>query len=699
MARLTVILFALFFASTIRAERINHEGRILGPEPVVAAPTLFNTPEADAIVSAMQIMPVDNPWNEDISKRPLLPNSDAMIAQIRSDLSASRQTLRPFYEMNYVLVPSDQPRVTIPFFNYPDESDLDGGAFPNGRYPIPANLPVEGWPRETGGLTLEQWQRDVNDTGGDRHSIMVNPGTGSIWETWLTRLTNSGWEASNGAKFNLHSNALRPAGWTSADAAGLPMFPALVRYDECERGMVEHAMRIIVARTRREYIYPATHYASSIPASSVNTPAMGQRVRLKAGFAVPENWTKQEKAVLRGLKKYGAIVADNGGFFSISVCPDNRFPDGAFDNLSRIGIENFEIVQTTGPNQGPRSQGAPTVDAGPDRFTESSVTLNGTVNAPSGATVEWKLYSGPSAVVFGNPAQPVTSATFEMPGVYTLMLSAADGVHAVAYDAVVVNVSRRVALANISTRVDVRTGQNVAIAGFIIAGDVSKNVIIRAIGPSLATDGFAGALSDPALDLYDSAGNLLLTNNDWKDTQEQAIRDTTIPPAHDREAAIVTSLAPGAYTAVVRGQDGSSGVALVEAYDLQPSPSAKLANISTRGVVGSGDKVMIGGVIVRGSEQARVLFRAIGPTLAAAGIEEPLQDPGMELFDGNGTRLTANNDWKDSQRGAIESTGLPPADDRESAIVANLNPGGYTVVVRAASGATGTALVEAYSLP
>ena len=241
------ILLSSTLAFTARAERINQEGRILGPAPVVTVPALFNTPAGDAIVSAMQVMPRDNAWNEDISHRPLLSNSSAMIAQIISDLATNRRTLRPFYEMNYVLVPDNQPRITIPFFNYPDESDLDGGTFPNGNYPIPPNLPIETWPRGTGNLTLEQWQQDVNNTGGDRHAIMVAPGAGSIWETWLTRLTQSGWEASNGAKFDLNSNAMRPAGWTSADAAGLPMFPALVRYDECQRGMVEHAVRLVVA--------------------------------------------------------------------------------------------------------------------------------------------------------------------------------------------------------------------------------------------------------------------------------------------------------------------------------------------------------------------------------------------------------------------------------------------------------------------
>ena len=186
--------------------------------------------------------------------------------------------------MNYVLVPDNQARVTIPFFDYPDESDLDGGTYPNGSYPIPSNMPIETWPRDTGGLTLQQWQMDVNNTGGDRHAIIVAPGVGSIWEMWQAKLTQSGWQASNGAKFDLNSNALRPAGWTSGDAAGLPMFPAVARYDECERGMVEHALRLCVAKTRREYIYPARHYASSIPATSVNYPAMGQRLRLKANL-------------------------------------------------------------------------------------------------------------------------------------------------------------------------------------------------------------------------------------------------------------------------------------------------------------------------------------------------------------------------------------------------------------------------------
>ncbi|MEY2544905.1 MAG: hypothetical protein QOG48_22, partial [Verrucomicrobiota bacterium] len=405
----------------------------------VTTPTLFNTPEADAIVSAMQIFPVSNPWNEDISHRPLLANSAAMIAQIKSDLSSSRQTLRAFSEMNFVLVPDNQARVTISFVDYPDESDLDGGTFPDGRYPIPSNMPIETWPN---GLTLQQWQQDVNNSGGDRHGIIVAPGVGSTWETWQMCLTNSGWQSSNGAKFDLNSNTLRPAGWTSGDAAGLPMFPAIPRYDECERGMVEHALRLCVPKTRREYIYPATHAASSIPATSTSYPAMGQRLRLKSSFTIPSSWTIESQAVVRALKKYGAIVADNsGGFFSISVSPDDRFPSGCFDNLQTIDVSNFEVVQTTGPNEGPRSPNPPSVNAGADQsITSFTTTLNGSIVDPSGhASVQWKLYSGPAPVTFADANSPTTMVSFGQSGTYTFMLSADDSVHSVAYDAVVVD--------------------------------------------------------------------------------------------------------------------------------------------------------------------------------------------------------------------------------------------------------------------
>jgi hypothetical protein len=433
-----------------RGQRINHEGRILPDVPVVTQPLLFNTPAADAVISALQIMPRDSAWNEDISQRPLLANSNAMIARVKSDLAviSGRQNLRPFFEMNYVLVPDNQPPIPVHFFEYPEESDLDGGTDPTGLYPIPPNMPIEGWPLETNELTNAQWQEDINDDGGDRHSIILRPGTGAFWETWQAKRTGTAWEAANGAKWNLASNALRTAGWTSADAAGLPMFPALVRYDECQRGMVEHALRLIVKHTRTGPLYPATHHASDPETSDPNVPAMGQRFRLKASYAIPDNWTIYEKAVLRALKKYGAIVADNGNFFSVSFAPDDRFPSDAFSHIrNSIDINNFEVIQTTGATGGPRSPGAPSANAGPDQWitattgVPASANLAGAVTAPGVVTIQWKLYSGPAAVTFGNTASAVTTASFPIPGIYTLMLSATDSVHTPAYDAITITVT------------------------------------------------------------------------------------------------------------------------------------------------------------------------------------------------------------------------------------------------------------------
>ncbi len=430
-------LGAWLAAESRGAERINHEGRILGPAPVVTAPILFNTAEADAALSAMQMFPIDNAWNEDVSRRPRLANSDAMIAQIMADLASSRQTLRSFFEMNFVLVPDDQPLVPVSFVDYPDESDPS-------PYPIPDNLPIETWPVGTGALTLAQWQQDVNDTGGDRHAIIVQPGKGFVWETWQMKKVGGAWQASNGAKFNLNSDQLRPFGWTSGDAAGLSMFPALVRYDECQRGMVEHAMRLVVKRTRVGPIYPATHQASVGNSTNTNIPAMGQRLRLKASFNIPTNWTQQEQAVLRGLKKHGAIVADNGGFFSISVAPDNRYPAGAFDHLSTISITNFEVIQTTGATEGPRAPNPPSVKAGPNQALNAlgAITLGGYVAYQGVApAIQWRVYAGPGPVNFGDSTQTNTTATFSAPGTYTLILSADDGVHAVAYDAMTAQVN------------------------------------------------------------------------------------------------------------------------------------------------------------------------------------------------------------------------------------------------------------------
>jgi hypothetical protein len=439
----------LLLVSSARAERINQEGRILCAVPVITNAILFNTNDADAAVSNMQIFPVTNPWNEDISRRPLLPNSDAMIAQINSDVGSSHRGLELFQEINFVLVPDTQALVSNKFVTYAGDSDLNGGMFPYGLYPTPTNMPIEEWPTGTGSQTLLQWQ--TNNNGDDRHSIIAQPGTGFIYETWEALRKGTNWQAANGAIFNLNSNALRPDGLTSGDAAGFPMFPALVRYDECERGMVEHACRLVVVHSRSEHIYPARHDAGSVAASQTNYPAMGQRLRLKASFVIPANWTKEEKALALGLKKYGAMVSDNSSsFFSISITPDDRWGN-AFDDIARaqIGITNFEVVQTTGEFEGPRSLGAPTANAGADQNVSlaAGAQLHGVVTySNTTPAISWKLYSGPGNANFANASATNTSVTFTAPGAYTLMLSADDAVHSIAYDAVVITVTNGIGL-------------------------------------------------------------------------------------------------------------------------------------------------------------------------------------------------------------------------------------------------------------
>ena len=250
---------------------------------------------------------------------------------------------------------------------------------------------------------------------------------------------------------------------------------------------------------------------------------------------------------------------------------------------------------------------------------------------------------------------------------------------------------------NISTRLAVQTGDNVLIGGFIITGNAPKKLLIRAIGPSLQVD---GRLEDPVMELYDANG-LLGTNDDWRSTQEQEIIDTTIPPNEEREAAILATLNPGAYTAVVKGNAEGTGVGLVELYDLgtaslDSSSAAQLANISTRGLVQRDDDVMIGGFIVTSS--SKLIVRAIGPSLGAAGVAGALENTTLEVRDGNGDLLALNDDWRSNQEQDIIDSRVAPTDDRESAIIATFPSGNYTAVVRGASEATGVALVEGYVL-
>lgn len=245
-----------------------------------------------------------------------------------------------------------------------------------------------------------------------------------------------------------------------------------------------------------------------------------------------------------------------------------------------------------------------------------------------------------------------------------------------------------------------QNGSQVLIGGFIITGTDAKKVLLRAIGPSLGKRGVAGALADPILQLFDVNGFLLAENDNWRDTQEDDILATKIPPTDNRESAILFTLPPSSYTTLMVGKNNTSGIGLIELYDLEPAVGSILANISSRGFVGTGNNVLIGGFIIGvNGIGANVVVRALGPSLSSSDISGALQDPILELHNANGTIAATNDNWRDSQETQIQSTGLAPTDNRESAIFAPLIAGHYTAIVRGRNQTTGVALVEVYRVP
>jgi hypothetical protein len=287
---------------------------------------MFNTPEADRILSALQVFPPDNPWNEDISNRPVHANSKNLIASV-----GPLKSLAYNMDMAFILVPPGQKTVPVKLTAYSEESDP-------GPYPVPDNAPIEGWPLD--GQALETIQRHGE---GDRHMLVVDPVKMTLFEFYSARKTDAGWTAMQASVFDLKSNRLRPDGWTSSDAAGLPVFPSVIRFDELERGMVEHAIRFTIQNSRRAYVYPATHFASS--KTDVNLPRMGERFRLRQDFDI-SGFSPHTRAILKGLKKFGMFVADNGGDWRISVAPDGRIKD--LDELRRVKGKDFDVIEPTG---------------------------------------------------------------------------------------------------------------------------------------------------------------------------------------------------------------------------------------------------------------------------------------------------------------------------------------------------------------
>ena len=249
-------------------------------------------------------------------------------------------------------------------------------------------------------------------------------------------------------------------------------------------------------------------------------------------------------------------------------------------------------------------------------------------------------------------------------------------------------------LLNVSTRLGTKPGEDSLIGGFIITGTKPKKIALRGLGRSLPV---RGPLSDPVIELYDKAGTLISSNDNWN-AHRADVLFTGLAPTDEHEAALVVTLSPGSYTVVVRDAGDSSGIALVEAYDLTPDSDSALANISTRGRVETDDNVMIGGFIISAGGSTKILLRAIGPSLSKSGISDALRDPVLELHDGEGNLISKNDNWRSPHQAAIVATGIPPTDDREAALVATLPPGNYTAVVRGQGDSTGVALVEVYNL-
>jgi hypothetical protein len=270
--------------------------------------------------------PADNPWNRPIDRAPADPDSDTLIARIgrNTHLHPDFGTVYQGRPMGipYVVVPGNTPRVPVRF-EYADESDP-------GPYPIPPNAPIEGGPK----------------SDGDRHIIVIDRDNRKLYELFAAYPEGRGYRAGSGAIFDLTSNRLRPAGWTSADAAGLPIFPGLVRYDEVlEQGVIRHALRFTVRRTRRAYVAPARHYASRD--TDPGLPPMGMRVRLKASFDISP-FPRPVRVILQALKTYGMLLADNGSDWFISGAPDPRWNDSELATLKRVTGADLEVVRMSG---------------------------------------------------------------------------------------------------------------------------------------------------------------------------------------------------------------------------------------------------------------------------------------------------------------------------------------------------------------
>ncbi|HEX8002313.1 MAG TPA: hypothetical protein VF519_06425 [Mycobacteriales bacterium] len=372
--------------------------------PLLLAPALLCAAAVPAYATPVPgapgcpVFPADNVWHADVSRLPVharsadwLANAGAGTRSLHPDFGASGDPAVP-YGIPYHVVPSTHSKVNVAF-DYDDESDP-------GPYPLGSDTPIEGGA----------------GSGGDMHTVTVDKDTCTLYETWYTQHTASGWTAGSGAIWSLRSNAQRPAGWTSADAAGLPILPGLLRLDEVQAGSVDHAIRFTVAKTDQSYLWPARHYASTV--KDANRPPMGARFRLKASFDV-SSYRADTQVVLRAMKKHGMLLADNGSDWYFQGAASNDWPDGFVSDLKRVPASAFEAVDESSLMVSPDSMAVRTTTARPrptrgmpgttyKPFTpEATPPPRRTTPAPRGTATA----TAPPAPRPSGPATPATGAT------------------------------------------------------------------------------------------------------------------------------------------------------------------------------------------------------------------------------------------------------------------------------------------------
>ena len=569
----------------------------LAVSSALAAPTISGCP----------VLPADNYWNTPVDNLPVHPSSAAWVAAIGNSAHLHADwgnVLADNYGIPFATVGAGQPKVPIVFppEGYGDESDP-------GPYPIASDAPIEGG----------------SASGGDRHVIVVDTGSCILYELYYAFPLSGGssWSAYSAAKYDLASNALRPAGWTSADAAGLPIFPGLVRWDEVAAGEIAHAIRFTAQQIwgadamtgDQKYLWPGRHASGSN--TTPTRPPMGARFRLKGSFDVSP-YSPETQVILRAFKKYGLVLADGGSSWYFQGVSDTRWPDAVFSEIAGIAGSDFEAVETSAlqvaPDSGQALQGEAATPARlanistrgevgtgagvmiggfavsggmPKRVVIRALgpSLAGYVTNPlanptlqlvrmsDGATIatndDWG--SAPDAAEISangfapsDPAESAILATLD-PGLYTAILAGAGGATGVGLVEVYELDHPQVPLINISTRGEAAGG--VMIGGFVIQGSASRTVVVRAIGPSLA--GFvSNPLANPTLQLVRMSDNATIaTNDDWASAANAAdISASGFAPSDALESAILVTLPPGAYTAIVSGAGGTSGVGSVEVY-------------------------------------------------------------------------------------------------------------------------------------